>query len=448
MCNQKPWARFISRSLCVPIALQLGISARAQTGTAQPFHFTPADESLLEVVNAIDRQLEHKGLIYTDPRMDAYVTGLASTLLAGVTAPERVTFKFHVVRDPTVNALSFPNGSIYINGGLVAALADEVQLASVMAHEISHVVTRDAYLHNRTLREKAAERHTLAIGAAVGGAFLFGAGSVLFDGPMQSFADKSPTLFAAATSGYPDDMEWKADRYALSRLIAAGYGSTEFLRTLDRLSQQPPDDSEAAFWTTREKLQRRLAAIKNPVDTGLLGRSQAVLENDYLSASYAIIVDTATADFDVRRAQTGVGLAQRLVDWHSQDAPAITLLADGYRALGALASNGQPASRRRERVLTEQEEQKQLLSTTEGREALASNRSKAESLYFAAIAANPNSADPHRGLGMLYQEEARLTDAEREYREYLRLTSPKALDRLRIERRPEDVTERPAGGSQ
>ena len=58
-------------------------------------------------------------------------------------------------------------------------------------------------------------------------------------------------------------------------------------------------------------------------------------------------------------------------------------------------------------------------------------------LYRESIAFDPRLPDPHRGLGMLYQEEAKPADAAREYQTYLDLASPQALDRLRMERRLE-----------
>jgi hypothetical protein len=43
---------------------------------------------------------------------------------------------------------------------------------------------------------------------------------------------------------------------------------------------------------------------------------------------------------------------------------------------------------------------------------------------------------------MLYQDEGKYMDAAREYRTYLELAPKQAMDRLRIERRLEAVTEK------
>lgn len=131
----------------------------------------------------------------------------------------------------------------------------------------------------------------------------------------------------------------------------------------------------------------------------------------------------------------------------------ITLLADAYSGLGArtvkpdgeeLTSHGKKENRKRLLKETPEEEQEQLASLTDGQRTLTENRAKAESLYQQAIRRAPQLAEPHRGLGMLYDEESRKPDAAAEYRAYLNLAPADAVDRLRIERRLEKV----AGGAQ
>jgi len=48
-------------------------------------------------------------------------------------------FSFFVVDDPTINAFALPDGYIAVHTGLLSATRSESELASVLAHEISHV---------------------------------------------------------------------------------------------------------------------------------------------------------------------------------------------------------------------------------------------------------------------------------------------------------------------
>jgi predicted Zn-dependent protease len=64
-----------------------------------------------------------------------------------------------VIDDPAINAFALPGGFLYVNNGLLLAAEEKDQLASVMAHEIAHViarhwasqVTRAALLQDTTL---------------------------------------------------------------------------------------------------------------------------------------------------------------------------------------------------------------------------------------------------------------------------------------------------------
>jgi predicted Zn-dependent protease len=53
--------------------------------------------------------------------------------------PEKVTYRFLVLRDPMVNAVALPNGSIYITRVLLALLENEAQLAGILGHEAAHI---------------------------------------------------------------------------------------------------------------------------------------------------------------------------------------------------------------------------------------------------------------------------------------------------------------------
>jgi len=89
--------------------------------------------------------------------------------------------------------------------------------------------------------------------------------------------------------------------------------------------------------------------------------------------------------------------------------------------------------------MTEQEEQTRLLEKPEGKVALQENLARAETLYLGVIQHNPLLPDAYRGLGLLYEQQAKYAEAAGKYRSYLELVSGTSLDRLRIERRLANV---------
>src|SRR5215469_11281039 len=85
--------------------------------------------------------------------------------------------------------------------------------------------------------------------------------------------------------------------------------------------------------------------------------------------------------------------------------------------------HGRAEMRKRMLKLTAEEEQKDLLKTPLGPATFESNRNQAESLYREAISLDRRFPDPHRDLGMLYQDEGNSAGAIRAYQIYLDLAT-------------------------
>jgi predicted Zn-dependent protease len=424
--------------------LLAGLSAQAQDHQ-RPFQFTPPDEKLRAEANEIDAQYEKKGLIYQDPKSESFLHGIGLRLTGSASPPDGIIYRFRILQDPMINAFALPNGSIYVNSGLVAAMQNESQLAAVMAHEITHVVNRHAYIQNRSVRKKAVAMDVIAIAAAGAGYFPIGAAfgcSVAFAGQF------SQVLIVATVFGYSRELESDADSAGYGRLIRADYDGAAMAGSFELLDERLEFEPTEPFWRTHPKLKGRIATAGKLAQAENTAHPRVTPENEYLGHVNAVVRYNITLDLESRRARTAVDRAQRLVKWNP-DAVNRTLLADAYRALGAktskpdqeeLSKHGKDIARKQILKLTSAEEQRSLLSTEAGKAIMAENQAKAEQLYKEAIVADPHLPDPHRGLGMQYQDEGKHTDAAREYRQYLDLASPRAVDRLRIERRLEALT--------
>jgi beta-barrel assembly-enhancing protease len=411
--------------------------------TPKDFQFSPPDETLLKDADELDRQFEQKGLLYRDPTAQEYLDRIGKNLISRAPPPDRVVYHFHILRDPMVNAFALPNGSIYVNTGLVAALENEAQLASVIGHEITHVVARHEYTLNRNIRKKAVTLEVIAALAGAGGLVPAGA---IFGITLTVASHVSQVLVISTVYGYSRDLEREADTGGYRLLIHAGYDGAALKRSFEILDEKLEYEPTQPFWRTHPKLQERIATAEELLKSGNSNLPRAADPSDYLNHLAPLIRYNAILDLDSRRARTAVARVQRLVDWKPGDARNCALLADAYRSLGAktvlpqeseLSEQGKGQARHRALKLTEEEEQKVLLRSPSGAGILHANRDKAEALYREAIALNPALPDPHRGLGMLYQDEAKFAEAVREYQSYLDLASSQALDRLRIERRLE-----------
>ena len=122
----------------------------------------------------IARQIYRDPDYTDDPVLMEYVRGIWQRLmqaarLRGELAPElEEAFAWDVVldRDRTVNAFALPGGYMGVNLGLLAVVTSEDELASVMAHELSHITQR----HISRLTGQSSKQGPLLIAAMILGA--------------------------------------------------------------------------------------------------------------------------------------------------------------------------------------------------------------------------------------------------------------------------------------
>jgi predicted Zn-dependent protease len=79
--------------------------------------------------------------LYNDAALQSYVSGIGMKMARASERPQ-LPWEFHVVNDAAVNAFALPGGFIYVTRGLVSALTNEAELATVVGHEIGHVTNR------------------------------------------------------------------------------------------------------------------------------------------------------------------------------------------------------------------------------------------------------------------------------------------------------------------
>lgn len=427
----------LSSVLAIIVVLLPSIRAQDQETSAANFKFSAIDIKLLDEVNEYNRQLDRNGLIFREPCAATYIEEIGRKLIVNQPPLENVDFQFRVLRDPMVNAFAFPSGSIYVTTGLLAVLEDEAQLASVLAHEVAHVVNRHTYLENRSSRKKVLAINILEGVAALMPGTAFGAAIAV--GAKVSAAIVDATVF-----GYSQDKEREADRHGFELMTRASYDPRAVPRTLELLDEKLEFEPVEGFYRSHPKLEERRKTSLERLGEVILKDARTGTESEYLAHVTSAICANIEADLNSRRARTAVSRASRLTKWKPDEPQYQVLFGDAYRSLGAKADqptldeqgrHGQAEHRKLYFRMTEQEEQTRLLAKPDGTATLASNYAKAERLYLRAIEQNPKYPTAHRGLGFLYEQQSKLAEAAREYRMYLELTAGTSLDRLRIERR-------------
>ena len=417
-------------SLPQPPAGERGSSHPAEkpTGKSQPFRFTKVDLELLRRTDAFDKYIEERGWVYSDPETNDYLEKLGLSLVPTET-PENVKWRFRTIRDLEVNAFALPNGSIYVNSGLLARMENEAQLAGALAHEVAHVVGRHGYLQCRSSRKKMVSIDVIL--AAVSPAITIAMGNLL------------PMIVTETMFGYSPELEHEADVYAVHALYSRGYDLREFSRGFELLRKGPEVDlsTEPVFWASHPKLASReqyitdLAKLLQSNDTGFL-----VNQHGYRSATVNVIRHNAELAILLGRPRTAVAIAQRLIADEPNNAENYVLLGDAYRSLGArtplpqsdeTTNEAKNATRQRLHKMTIAEYDNALLADPQGAERWQANTDRSEEAFRKALQMDPRNATAHRGLGFLFELNDARQDAIAQFQKYLEMT-PNAKDARQV----------------
>ena len=102
-----------------------------------------------------NRILAAYGGAYQDARLEGLITQTVDKLVAASERPS-LKYKVTILNSPAINAFALPNGQLYVTRGLLALANDTSELASVLSHEMAHVIARHA-----AIREDQAKQASL-----------------------------------------------------------------------------------------------------------------------------------------------------------------------------------------------------------------------------------------------------------------------------------------------
>ena len=436
---------FLGFCLAAPVAMpvsaaRLPVQSSPPSSPKEEFKFTREDLDLLDQVNLLDRRFERDGLVYADESTNAYLQRVGESLLPRNLDLEHVLWKFRVLRDPVPNAFALPNGSVYVNTGLISLLDNESQLAAILAHEITHVLGRHSYLQNRSTRKKFLTINIISAVAAwnpAGGVVGLAVGII---------AAVSPFILMSTIYGYSRDLEKEADLKGVDLMMSQEYPPEEMVKALGLLSNDIEGEQIKLFYNDHPQLQDRISYVSTYLGSKAQ-KTTAASELKREKTAYLKRIETL-AQHDIQleingaRFRTAFHLSQRLTDFEPDSAENVFWLAESYRTLGPRSpelsekertnSAKKDAAKKRAKR-TPEEEERDLLATDAGQQNWKTNQSKSEELYLKSLKLDNPTPLAHRGLGMLYEKTGRGKEAIDEYQKYLELV-PNAVDRERIQR--------------
>ncbi|HEY0722194.1 MAG TPA: M48 family metalloprotease [Gammaproteobacteria bacterium] len=196
-------------------------------GDASATSLTPEQEA--RIGKQMMRSLRRANLVNDDAELNQYIQSLGYRL-AATSGDVRQPFTFFIVNDPAINAFAMPGGYIGINAGLIVASESENELASVMAHEISHITQR----HLARGYEKASSMN-LPMTAAVIAAIILGAHD-----PQAGQAALAASIAGSQQMqlDFTRANEHEADRVGIQLLAQAGFDPRGMAAFFQRLQKE------------------------------------------------------------------------------------------------------------------------------------------------------------------------------------------------------------------
>jgi predicted Zn-dependent protease len=185
-----------------------------------------------ETTGAIPQaQREHQRIIvsysgvYDDPKLEALVKQAVDKLVAASERPDQ-RYRITILNSPAINAFALPSGQLYVTRGLIALANDTSELASVLSHEMAHVIAQHA-----TIREDRARQAALV--------------TRVFD---NVGSDPEVTALALAKNkialaSFSRGQEFEADGIGVGIAARAGYdpyGAVRFLTSMGRNAELKP----------------------------------------------------------------------------------------------------------------------------------------------------------------------------------------------------------------
>ena len=183
------------------------------------------------------RQIRATQPILNDPVLTEYINDLGNRMVRNA-KDVNYSFEFFIIRNEELNAFAFFGGHIAIHSGLITTASTESELASVVAHEISHVTQR--HLARRLEAQNRSQPLTMA--GIVSGVLL------TLINPSVGMAALSTTMAASQQAGinYTRGNEQEADRVGIALLANSGFnpqGAPDFFSTMAekyRYKSKPP----------------------------------------------------------------------------------------------------------------------------------------------------------------------------------------------------------------
>lgn len=194
-------------------------------------------------------EIKAKSKISRDPQVNALVQRVAQRVAQA--SGMQQDWEFVVIEDKQVNAFALPGGKIAVYTGMLPVAQDETGLATVLAHEVGHVMAHHA-------AERISQSQLIEAGTGIA-AVLLGGATGADPNTMAGLLGAGAAVGIQLPFGRQQELE--ADRIGLTLMARAGYDPRAAVAFWQRMAQAskgaPPE-----FLSTHPSDETRIARIQ------------------------------------------------------------------------------------------------------------------------------------------------------------------------------------------
>jgi predicted Zn-dependent protease len=234
------------------VVAALAACAVSPTGRKQFIFFNDGEVSKMGA-SAYD-DLKQKQKLSTDQQVNQYVSCVAKAILKTLPENGGEGWEINVFQDDTPNAFALPGRKIGVHSGILKVAKNQDQLATVIGHEIGHVLARHSA---ERLSSEFAAQGALAVAGII---------AATSDSPEKGLA--LGALGAGITYGvlmpFSRTQESEADSIGLDLMAKAGFNPNESVVLWENMAAAK-NSSPPEFLSTHPSDQTRMAALNRQI---------------------------------------------------------------------------------------------------------------------------------------------------------------------------------------